>query len=85
MYIENVDEKINFVYDSDEIEIRLPFYRSFPKFWNIFGALCRQIRSDAKSFDFVVKSKVIQPQPKHKSINFLKFNSLRKRLLRDPY
>ena len=84
MYIENADEKMNFVCDSDEIEIRLPFYRSFPKFWNIF-VLCRQVRSDSKSFDCVVKSKVVQPQPKYKTIDFLKFSSLRKRLLRDPF
>ena len=27
IYIENVNQKMNFLYDSDEIEIRLPFYR----------------------------------------------------------
>ena len=40
MYIENVDQKINFLYDSGEIEIRLPFHRSYLKFWNLFGGLC---------------------------------------------
>ena len=59
MYIENVDQKMNFLYDSDEIEIRLPFYRSFSKFWNIFGGLCSQVRSASKSFGCNVKSKVI--------------------------
>ena len=83
IYIENVDQEMNFLHDSNEIEIRFPFYRSFSKFWNIFGGLCSQVRSDSKSFDCVVKSKVIQPQPKYKTINFLKFNSLRKRLHRD--
>ena len=41
----------------DETEIRLPFYRSFSTFWNIFGGLCTQVfyswawvRSDVKSF-----------------------------------
>ena len=29
MYLENLDQKMNFLYDSDEIEIRLTFYRSF--------------------------------------------------------
>ena len=29
--------------DSDEIEIKLPFYKSFLTFWNIFGGLCTQI------------------------------------------
>ena len=29
-------------YDSDEIEIRLPFYRSLSTFWNIFGGICTQ-------------------------------------------
>ena len=33
--MENVDLKINFSYDLDEIEIRLPFYRSFSKFWDL--------------------------------------------------
>ena len=32
----------SFVYHSDEIEIRLPFYRSFTLFWNIFDGLCTQ-------------------------------------------
>ena len=27
---------------TDEIETRLPFYRSFSTFWNIFGGLCTQ-------------------------------------------
>ena len=40
IYIENVDQKMNFLYDSDEIEIRLSFYRSFSIFWNILGGLC---------------------------------------------
>ena len=37
IHIENIDQKINF-YDSDETEIRLPFYRSFSTFQNVFGA-----------------------------------------------
>ena len=32
------------------------FYRSFSKFWNTFGGLWSQVRSDSKSFDYVVKS-----------------------------
>ena len=31
-YIENVDQKMNFLYDSYEIEIRLPSYRPFSTF-----------------------------------------------------
>ena len=56
-YIENVDQKMNFLYGSDETEIRLSLYRSFSTFWNIFGGLCTQVffhqhgvRSDWKSF-----------------------------------
>ena len=85
MYKENADQKMNFLHDSDETEIRLPFYRSFSKFWNIFGGFSSQVRSDSKSFDCVVKSKFIQPQPKYKAINFLKFDRLRERLLRELY
>ena len=33
---------MNFLYDSDKIEIRLPFYRYFSAFWYIFGGLCTQ-------------------------------------------
>ena len=29
----------DFLFDFDEIEIRLPFYRSFSTIWNIFGGL----------------------------------------------
>ena len=29
IYIENVDQKMNFLYDSDETEIRLPFLHIF--------------------------------------------------------
>ena len=54
IYIENVDQKMNFLHDSNEIEIRFPFYRSFSKFWNIFGGLCSKVISDSKSFDCVV-------------------------------
>ena len=43
IYIENVDQKMNFLYDSDEIEIRLPFCRSFSTFWNIFCGLCTEV------------------------------------------
>ena len=41
-YIQNVDQKMNF-YDSDEIEIKPPFYRSFSTFWNIIGGFCTQV------------------------------------------
>ena len=41
--IENFDQKMNCLYDSDEIEISLSFYRSFSAFWNIFGGLCTQV------------------------------------------
>ena len=37
-FVENIDQKMNF-YDSDETEIRLPFNRSFPVFWNILVVL----------------------------------------------
>ena len=42
MYIESVDQKMNFLYDTDEIEIG-PFYRSFSNFWSIFGGICIQV------------------------------------------
>ena len=32
-----------FFYDSEEIEIRLSFNRSFSAFWNIFGGLFSQV------------------------------------------
>ena len=74
-------------YNSDEIKIRLPFYRSFSTFWNVFGGLCTQVfyswlwvRSDSKVI-CVVKSKVIQPQREYKTRNFR--NLIRKGLLRD--
>ena len=42
---------------TDETEIRLPFYRSFSTFQNIFGGLCTQafylwawVRGDVNSF-----------------------------------
>ena len=34
---------MNFFNDSDEIEIRLPFYRSFSTFWNRSGDLFTQV------------------------------------------
>ena len=45
-------------YDSDETEIRFPFYRSFSTFRNIFRGLCTQVfyfywhvvRGDLRSF-----------------------------------
>ena len=67
-------------YDSHEIEIRLPFYRSFSTFCNVFGSLCTQV---FHSFAWgkrwlevicVVKSKVIQPQAKYKTRNVQIFN-----------
>ena len=30
-------------YDCDEIETRLPFYRSFSTFWNIFAGLSLKV------------------------------------------
>ena len=48
MYIENVDQKINFLCDSDEIEIRTSFHRSFSKFRNTFGGPCNEVRRDSK-------------------------------------
>ena len=51
----NVDQNIIY-YESDKTEIRLPFYRFFWTFWNIFAVLCTQIfnsqawvRGDVKS------------------------------------
>ena len=32
-----------FTDDSDATDIRLPFYRSFSTFWNIFGGFCTQV------------------------------------------
>ena len=42
IYVENVDQKINFLYDSDETEIRLPFYKSVSTFWNQLGGFSSQ-------------------------------------------
>ena len=48
--------KRRFFDDSDEIKIKLQFYRSFSTFWNLFGGLCAQVfcswecvRGDLKS------------------------------------
>ena len=54
IYIEIVNQKMNFLYDSDEIAIRLPFYR-FLFLVVFFGALKffihgHGVRSDSKSF-----------------------------------
>ena len=55
-------------YDPVEIEIRLPFYRSFLTFWNVSdSALCTQsfytwVRSNLKSsVTFKIKSSVFIP------------------------
>ena len=57
IFIENIDQKMNFFYDSGEIEIRLSLYRYFSTFRNIFGGICVQVfcssawvRNDSKSF-----------------------------------
>ena len=88
MYIENINLKLWTFYDSDEIEIRLPFYRSFSTFANtlIMVYIWWSLHS---SFLFIgmgwevtwshfchkIKScKHIQPQPKYKTRNFSKFN-----------
>ena len=74
-------------YESDDFEIRLPFYISFSTFWNIFGGLCTQVfhlSACGKRWlevICVIESKVIQPQPKYKTKKFQ--NLVRKRLLRD--
>ena len=56
--------KIWIVYDSDETEIRLPFYRSFPALYNIFGGFlsmdmgkrwCKVICCEIKSPKFKKK------------------------------
>ena len=75
IYLENVDQKMNFLYDSDKIKIRLLFYRSLSTLWNIFGGFCTQ--NKWLKVICVVKSKVIQPKPKYKTRKFLKFNSLK--------
>ena len=56
-FIKNIDQKMNLLYDSDEIEIRLYFYRYFSTFWNIFGGICIHVfyssawvKNDSKSF-----------------------------------
>ena len=74
-------------YESDDFEIRLPFYISFSTFWNIFGGLCTQVfylSACGKRWlevICVIESKFIQPQPKYKTKKFQ--NLVRKRLLRD--
>ena len=61
---------------TDEIEMRLLSYRSFETFWNIFDGLCIQIfYSPTRSKRWlevicVVKSKVIQVQPKYRIRDF---------------
>ena len=73
-------------YDSDEIEIRLPFFSSFSIFWDILGGLCTQVFYSSEwskrwvEVIYVVKSKAMQPQPKYKTRNFQ--NSVRKRTIR---
>ena len=66
--------------------MRLRLYFLFTNISQNFGmylaVFASQVGSDSKSFNCVVKSKVIQPQPKYKTKDFLKFNSVRKRLLR---
>ena len=42
IYIHNINQKMSFD-DTDETEIRIPFYRSLSAFWNIFGGLCTQV------------------------------------------
>ena len=83
IYIENFDQQMSSLHDSDKIKIRLPFYRF------LFGGLCTQVFYSSvwgkKWLEVicVVKSKVIQRQPKYEIRNFLKCNSLMKRFLRD--
>ena len=66
--------------------MRLRLYFLFTNISQNFGmylaVFASQVGSDSKSFNCVVKSKVIQPQLKYKTKDFLKFNSVRKRLLR---
>ena len=44
---------MNFLYDSGEIEIRLPFYKFFSKFWNISGGLYSKVRSDCHLIEVI--------------------------------
>ena len=76
-------------YDSsDEIEIRLPFYRSFSTFWKIYLVVFALkifihwpgLRVNLSHLWLKIKSH-IQPQPKYKTREFQ--NLMRKRLLRD--
>ena len=64
---------MNFLYDFGEIEIRLPFYKFFSKFWNISGGLYGKVRSDCHLIEAIwVCCKIIQPQRKYKTLNFLR-------------
>ena len=42
MYIKKILIKKLIFYDSDENETRLPFYKSFSTFGNVFDGLCTQ-------------------------------------------
>ena len=82
-YIENVDQTWILYMTRMKLVLDFLFTDSF------FGVLCTQVfYSSAWGKKWlkvicVVKSKVIQPQPKYRNRNFLKFNSLMKRLLRN--
>ena len=58
IYIENVDQKINFLYGSDEIEIKLPFYRSECD-WNVLlGLIMNKITRLNSLFVFFSNSSI---------------------------
>ena len=81
MYTENGDQRG--IFYMTLIRLRLGFLfadlsQSFAIYLVVFNS---RVKSGSKSFHCVVKSKVIEP--KYKTIYFLKYYSLRKRLLRD--
>ena len=89
IYIENVKQRQNF-YDSDEIEIRLSFYRSSSRFrntywWSLHSGFLLISMGFKRWLEVIctVKSShkyTTQPQSKYKSRNFQ--NLIRKRSLR---
>ena len=85
--IEKMFIKRYIFYDFDKIETRLPF-RDLSQHFGIY--ICWSLHPNVlfigmgkRSLEMicVIKSKVIQPQPKYKTISFQ--NLMRKRLLKD--
>ena len=87
IYIENVNHNMDFLYDSDEIAIRLPFCR-FLFLVVFFGTIKffihqHGVKSDSKSFVSWNQKSYNHNPTQIWNQKFFKYNSLIKRLLRD--